>query len=96
MKITTIGLDLAKSIFQVLGIDATGQVVIRKSLRRAQMLPFFARLPSCLVGIEACGTSHHWARELIKLGHEVRLWSSSLTVFDRHIIPWRGSRRIRK
>src|SRR5271154_5273177 len=73
MQITTIGLDLAKSIFQVHGIDATGQVVVRKSLRRAQMLPFFAKLPSCLVGIEACGTSHHWARELIKLGHEVRL-----------------------
>src|SRR5437879_13876767 len=73
MKITTIGLDLAKSIFQVHGVDATGQVVIRKSLRRSQMLPVFAKLPSCLIGIEACGTSHHWARELIKLGHEVRL-----------------------
>ena len=54
-------------------MDATGQVVVRKSLRRSQMLPFFAKLPSCLIGIEACGTSHHWARELIKLGHEVRL-----------------------
>ena len=73
MEITTIGLDLAKSVFQVHGVDATGQVVIRRSLRRAQMLPFFTRLPSCLVGIEACGTSHYWARELIKLGHEVRL-----------------------
>jgi len=73
MQITTIGLDLAKSVFQVHGVDATGQVVIRRSLRRAQMLPFFTRLPSCLVGIEACGTSHYWARELIKLGHEVRL-----------------------
>ena len=73
MEITTIGLDLAKSIFQVHGVDATGQVVVRKSLRRTQMLAFFAKLPSCLVGIEACGTSHHWARELIKLGHEVRL-----------------------
>ena len=73
MRITTIGLDLAKSVFQVHGVDATGQVVIRKSLRRLQMLPFFAKLPSCLVGIEACGTSHHWARELIKLGHQVRL-----------------------
>src|SRR5271169_6570088 len=73
MKITTIGLDLAKNIFQVHGIDASGQIVVRKSLRRAQMLPFFARLPCCLVGMEACGTSHHWARELIKLGHEVRL-----------------------
>jgi transposase len=73
MEIITIGLDLAKSVFQVHGVDAAGQVVFRKSLRRAQMLPFFARLPSCLVGMEACGTSHHWARELIKLGHEVRL-----------------------
>ena len=73
MEITTIGLDLAKSVFQVHGVDATGQVVVRRSLRRAQMLPFFARLPSCLVGMEACGTSHHWARELIKLGHQVRL-----------------------
>src|SRR6476619_338532 len=73
MKITTIGLDLAKSIFQVHGVDAAGQAVVRKSLRRSQMLPFFAKLPSCLVGIEACGTSHYWARELIKLGHEVRL-----------------------
>ena len=73
MKITTIGLDLAKSVFQVHGVDATGQVVVRKALRRSQMLPFFAKLPSCQVGIEACGTSHYWARELIKLGHEVRL-----------------------
>jgi transposase len=73
MQITTIGLDLAKSIFQVHGVDAAGQAVVRKSLRRSQMLPFFSKLPPCLVGIEACGTSHHWARELIKLGHEVRL-----------------------
>jgi len=73
MEITTIGLDLAKSVFQVHGVDATGQVIVRRSLRRAQMLPFFARLPSCLVGMEACGTSHYWARELIKLGHQVRL-----------------------
>src|ERR1700684_3762523 len=77
MQITTIGLDLAKSVFQVHGVDATGQVVVRKSLRRPQMLPFFAKLPSCLVGIEACGTSHHWARELIKLGHDVRLMPPS-------------------
>ena len=73
MQITTIGLDLAKSIFQVHGVDATGQVVVRKSLRRSQMLAFFTKLAPCLVGMEACGTSHHWARELIKLGHEVRL-----------------------
>src|SRR4029078_74413 len=73
MQITTIGLDLAKNVFQIHGVDATGQVVVRKSLRRSQMLPFFAKWLPCLVGIEACGTSHHWARELIKLGHEVRL-----------------------
>src|SRR3984885_1003255 len=59
MEITTIGLDLAKSVFQVHGVDATGQVVLRKPLRRSQMLPFFTKLPPCLVGIEACSTSHH-------------------------------------
>ena len=73
MQITTIGLDLAKSVFQVHGVDASGQILVRKSLRRSQMLAFFAKLPPCLVGMEACGTSHYWARELIKLGHEVRL-----------------------
>jgi transposase len=73
MQITTIGLDLAKHVFQVHAVDAAGAVVVRKALRRAQVLPFFAKLPPCLIGIEACGTSHHWARELIRLGHEVRL-----------------------
>ena len=73
MEISTIGLDLAKSVFQVHGITGAGEVVVRKALRRSQVLPFFAKLPPCLVGMEACGTSHHWARELIKLGHEVRL-----------------------
>lgn len=73
MEITTIGLDLAKSIFQVHAVDAAGTVVVRKALRRSQVLPFFTKLPPCLVGIEACGTSHHWARTLAKLGHEVRL-----------------------
>lgn len=73
MEISTIGLDLAKSIFQIHGVNATGQAVVRKALRRSQMLPFFAKLPPCLIGMEACGTSHHWARELTKLGHEVRL-----------------------
>jgi len=73
MEISTIGLDLAKNVFQVHGVSATGEVVIRKALRRSQMLPFFEKLPPCLVGAEACGTSHHWARELTKLGHEVRL-----------------------
>jgi transposase len=73
MEITTVGLDLAKSVFQLHAVDAAGATVVRKSLRRAQVLPFFAKLPRCLVGMEACGTSHHWARELVKLGHEVRL-----------------------
>ena len=69
----TIGLDLAKHVFQVHAVDASGAVIVRRALRRAQVLPFFAKLPSCLVGMEACGTSHYWARELIRLGHEVRL-----------------------
>ena len=73
MQISTIGLDLAKNVFQVHGVDGAGTVVVRKALRRAQVLPFFAKLSPCLVGIEACGTSHHWARELTGLGHEVRL-----------------------
>jgi transposase len=73
MEIATIGLDLAERVFQVHGVDAAGKVVVRKALRRPQVLPFFAKLPPCLIGIEACGTSHHWARELIGLGHTVRL-----------------------
>ncbi len=73
MEITTIGLDLAKSIFQVHAIDASGNVVVKKAFRRAQVLPFFRRLKPCLVGIEACGTSHYWARELSRFGHDVRL-----------------------
>jgi transposase len=73
MTITTIGLDLAKSVFQVHGVDTAGNVVVRKAIRRAQVLPFFTKLPPCLIGIEACGTSHHWARELTGLGHTVKL-----------------------
>jgi transposase len=73
MQVTTIGLDIAKRVFQVHGVDAAGAVVVRKKLRRSELLPFFARLGSCLIGIEACATAHHWARELIALGHEVRL-----------------------
>jgi transposase len=73
MKITTVGLDLAKNVFQVHGIDEAGEVVVRKTLRRRQMIPFFSKLESCLIGMEACGTSHHWARELSGLGHQVKL-----------------------
>lgn len=71
--VSTIGLDLAKKVFQVHGIDASGTVIIRRSLRRDRVLAFFAQLPRCLVGMEACATAHHWARELRKLGHDVRL-----------------------
>ncbi len=73
MHITTIGLDIAKNVFQVHGIDAAEKVVVRKQLRRGQMLAFVKALPPCLVGMEACATSHYWARELAKLGHQVRL-----------------------
>jgi transposase len=73
MQITTIGLDIAKNVFQVHGIDAAENVVVRKQLRRGQVLKFFAALPPCLVGMEACASAHYWARELTKLGHEVRL-----------------------
>ena len=72
-SITTIGLDIAKSIFQVHGIDAAGQVVMRRQLKRRYVLKFFEKLPPCLVGIEACASSHHWSRELEALGHTVRL-----------------------
>jgi transposase len=72
-EITTIGLDLAKHVFQVHGIDASGAPVVRKRLRRSEVLTFFARLPSCLIGLEACATAHYWARELRAIGHEVRL-----------------------
>ena len=73
MDISTIGLDLAKNVFQVHGVDATGRVVMRQQLRRSGVLRFFAKLPPCLVGVEACATSHYWARELRSLGHDVRL-----------------------
>jgi len=72
-QISTIGLDIAKNVFQVHGIDETGKVVVRRQLRRRQVLAFFGKLSPCLIGMEACATSHHWARELAKLGHEVRL-----------------------
>ena len=73
MDVTTIGIDLAKQVFQVHGVDAGGGVVVRKALRRAQVIPFFTKLSPCLVGMEACGTSHHWARELSALGHTVKM-----------------------
>jgi len=73
MQITTIGLDIAKNVFQVHAIDSGEKVVVRKQLRRRQVLEFFRALAPCLVGIEACATAHYWARELMKLSHLVRL-----------------------
>src|SRR3954453_4839802 len=72
-KVSTIGLDIAKTVFQVHGVDAASTVVMRPSLRRSQMLAWFGKLPPCLVGLEACATAHYWGRELRKLGHDVRL-----------------------
>ena len=73
MNISSIGIDLAKSVFQLHGVDQRGKAVLRKKLSRAQVLPFLSNLPKCIVGMEACGGSNYWAREIEKLGHEVRL-----------------------
>jgi transposase len=73
MKITTIGIDLAKNVFVVHGVDARGKIVVKKALKRVQVLPFFANLEACLIGMEACGSAHHWARKLQALGHTVKL-----------------------
>jgi len=72
-EVSTIGVDLAKSVFQVHGADASGAVLFRKKLRRHQVLTFFAAQPRCTVAMEACGSAHHWAREISRLGHGVRL-----------------------
>lgn len=82
MDISRIGLDLAKNVFQVHGIDAQGRVVLNKPLRRAQVLPFFTQLPPCTVAMEACGGAHHWARKLMALGHEVKL------IAPQHVKPY--------
>lgn len=73
MKITTIGIDLAKNVFQVHGVDEHGKAVLNKPLKREQMASFFVNLPACLIGMEACGSAHHWARKLQSMGHTVRL-----------------------
>jgi transposase len=90
-KITTIGLDLAKNVFQVHGIDALGRVVVRRQLRRRQVLPFFERQAPCVVGIEACATSHHWAREISKLVRPERKAATSSA--RPSAPPWPGPRR---
>ena len=77
MQATTIGIDIAKNVFQVHGVDADGKVVLVRQLRRGQMVGFFTKLAPCLIGMEACSTGHHWARELTKLGHRVKLMPAS-------------------
>src|ERR1700721_1604925 len=72
-SVTIVGLDIAKNVFQVHGVDAGGALVVAKAVRRGQLLSFFASLPPCVVGIEACSSAHHWARSLIDLGHQVKL-----------------------
>lgn len=76
-KVSTVGLDIAKHVFQIHGVDASGLVVLRRKLRRDDVADFFRVLPPCLIGIEACATAHHWARVLTALGHEVRLMPAS-------------------
>jgi transposase len=88
MQVSTIGVDLAKNVFQVHGVDSAGKIVITRQLRRKQVIDFFSKIPPCLVGMEACGTAHHWAREVSKLDHTVRLMPrSSRTNSNREALP---------
>ena len=73
MKITVIGIDLAKNLFQIHGVDEQGKTVLKKKLKRDQLAAFFVNLPACLIGVEACGGAHHWARKLQSFGHKVKL-----------------------
>lgn len=73
MNITTVGIDLAKNLFQVHGVDSHGKAILKKQLKRDQMMPFFANLPVCLIGMEACSSAHYWASKLQRLGHTVKL-----------------------
>lgn len=88
-EVTTIGLDLAKRVFQVHGADAKGRPVLQKKLRREEVLSFFAKLPPCVVGMEACASSHHWAREIRALGHDARMIPAS------YVKPYRASKERR-
>ena len=99
--ITTIGLDIAKSVFQVHGVDAGGQAVIRRQLKRRYVLAFFQKLTPCLVGIEACASAHYWSRELQTLGHTVRLMPPAYVKTyvkrirrERNVRSVRGSRSL--
>lgn len=75
MNITTVGIDLAKNVFQVHGVDERGKVVLRRTVKRADLVKLFANMPACLIGLEACGSAHYWARKLGALGHTVKLMS---------------------
>lgn len=85
MKVTRVGIDLAKSVFQIHGVDGHGKTVLRKTLSRSELLSFFAQVPACLIGMGACAGSHYWARELIKLGHDARLMAGQF------VSPYRKS-----
>ena len=85
MKLTTVGIDLAKNVFQVHGIDEHGKVLVKKQLRRDQVATFFVTLPACLIGMEACGSAHHWARKLQAMGHTVRLMAPQ---FVKPYVKW--------
>ncbi len=80
MNITKIGIDLAKSVFQLHGIDSSGKVLIKKQIKRAQMAEYFVSLRPCLVGMETCGSAHHWARKLESFGHMVKLMPPQMVV----------------
>ncbi len=84
MKITTIGIDLAKEVFQIHGVDMHGKTVLRKQLRRSEMVKYFANLELGLIGMEACGSSHHWARKLGEFGHTIKLMSPQFVKTNKH------------
>ena len=83
MKITTVGLDLAKNVFTLQGVDERGNTVLRKIVRRGKLLELFAQLPACVVGMEACSGTQHWARELRKLGHDPRIMAAESSRIGR-------------
>ena len=92
MKVTTIGIDLAKNVFQIHGVNEHGKATLRKQLKRDQMASFFATLAPCLIGMEACGSAHHWARKLQGFGHTVRLMAPQLV--KPYVMLWQGKRSL--